>query len=100
MITASTRSWRKIHELAHALTHKDINDKWGERRRIGKLGHTRSPNDAKRAIEWEDMAVHKQRELGAQLGTPYPGSCLQSGAEHDSCRCHAPGHSRHLYGAQ
>ncbi len=69
---AYTRSWRKIHELAHALTYKDLNDKYGEGRRIGKLGYHRTPNEAKRAVEWEDMAVQKQRQLGEQIGHHIP----------------------------
>jgi hypothetical protein len=35
---AQTRSWRKIHELSHALAYKQLNEKYGEGRRIGKLG--------------------------------------------------------------
>lgn len=65
---AYTRSWRKAHELAHALTYADLNAKYGEGRRIGKLGIHRTPHEAKRAVEWEWLAAHKQRELGAQLG--------------------------------
>lgn len=65
---AYTRSWRKAHELAHALTYRDLNAKYGEGRRIGKLGHHRTPHEAKRAVEWEWLAAHKQRELGAKLG--------------------------------
>ncbi len=63
-----TRSWRKAHELAHALTYRDINAKYGEGRRIGKLGIHRTPNEAKRSIEWEWLATHKQRDIAAQLG--------------------------------
>ena len=65
---AYTRSWRKAHELAHALTYADVNAKFGEGRRIGKLGYHRTPHEAKRAIAWEDAAVHKQREIAANLG--------------------------------
>ncbi len=69
---AYTRSWRKAHELAHALTYKDLNAQYGEGRRIGKLGIHRTPHEAKRSLAWEYMAVHKQRELSAQLGHHIP----------------------------
>lgn len=62
-----TRSWRKSHELAHALTLNDINNKYGEGRRLGKLG-VRTPKEMKRATEWEWMAAHKQRDLMKDLG--------------------------------
>jgi len=62
-----TRSWRKIHELSHALTYPEVNGLYGEGRRIGKIG-TRTPNEAKRAVHWEWLAVHKQRDLSKQLG--------------------------------
>jgi GGDEF domain-containing protein len=65
---AYTDTWRKLHELSHALTYADINAKYGEGRRIGKLGIHRTPHEAKRAIEWEWHAVQKQRELAAKLG--------------------------------
>ncbi len=65
---AYTRSWRKAHELAHASTYADINAKYGEGRRIGKLGHHRTPDEAKRATEWEYLVAHKQREQAAQMG--------------------------------
>lgn len=65
---AYTRSWRKIHELAHAMTYKDLNAKYGEGRRIGKLGHHRTPHEARRAVEWEWLVAAKQRQLGEQIG--------------------------------
>ncbi len=67
-----TDSWRKTHELAHALTLNDINAKYGEGRRMGGLGKHRSLREAKRAVEWEHLAVHKQRELNAQVGVHVP----------------------------
>lgn len=63
-----TDTWRKSHELAHALTYAQLNDKYGEGRRIGKLGIHRTPHEAKRAVEWEWLAAHKQREIGEQMG--------------------------------
>lgn len=63
-----TRTWRKAHELAHALTYGELNAKYGEGRRIGPLGSHRTAHEAKRAVEWEWLAVHRQREIAAQLG--------------------------------
>lgn len=62
-----TQSWRKVHELSHALTYKEVNGLYGEGRRIGKVG-TRTPHEAKRAVHWEWMAAHKQRDISMQLG--------------------------------
>lgn len=67
-----TDSWRKIHELAHALTYPELNSIYGEGRRIGKLGTHRTPNEAGRAVHWEWLAAHKQRELGQQIGVHVP----------------------------
>src|SRR5690606_22450712 len=47
------------------------NAKYGEGRRLGKLG-VRTPREAKRAVEWEWMAAHKQRELSEKLGLRIP----------------------------
>lgn len=63
-----TDSWRKVHELAHALTHKDLNATYGEGRRIGPLGKQRTTREALRAVHWEHLAATKQRELSAQIG--------------------------------
>lgn len=62
-----TDSWRKVHELAHALTYPTLNEEYGEGRRLGKLG-VRSPREAERAVKWEWLAAHKQRDLLGQLG--------------------------------
>ncbi len=63
-----TSTWRKIHELAHALTYDKVNKIYGEGRRIGKLGVHRTPREAMRAVHWEYFAVHQQRELSKQIG--------------------------------
>jgi len=63
-----TDAWRQIHELAHALTLKDLNNVYGEGGRIGKLGIDRTLNEALRAVHWEHLASHKQRELSKQVG--------------------------------
>lgn len=62
-----TRTWRTVHELAHALTYPHLNAKYGEGRRMGKLGVHRTPREAKRSVEWEWLTAHKQRELTEQL---------------------------------
>lgn len=67
-----TDAWRKTHELAHALTYPELNRIYGEGRRIGKLGHHRSTREALRAVHWEWLAAHKQRELNKQLGIHVP----------------------------
>ena len=63
-----THSWRRVHELAHALTYPEINKIYGEGQRVGRLGAHRSTREAKRAVHWEWLAAHKQRELGKSLG--------------------------------
>lgn len=64
---AYTRTWRTVHELSHGLTYGQLNSKYGEGRRIGKLGTHRTPREAKRAVEWEWLAAHKQREITEHL---------------------------------
>ena len=66
--TEYTDAWRKVHELGHALTLPELNEKYGEARRMGKLGIHRTPHEAMRAVHWEWLAAHKQRELSKQLG--------------------------------
>lgn len=63
-----TDTWRKSHELAHALTLKELNGIYGEGQRMGKLGVHRTLNEALRAVHWEWLAVHKQRDLLAKAG--------------------------------
>lgn len=63
-----TDSWRQMHELSHALTYPQINNVYGEGRRIGKLGTHRTMNEAMRAVHWEWLAAHKQRELSKNIG--------------------------------
>jgi len=66
-----TDSWRKLHELAHALTYPDLNKMYGEGRRLGKLG-PRTHREAARAVHWEWLVAHKQRELGEKIGIKIP----------------------------
>ncbi len=67
-----TDAWRQIHELSHALVYPELNQMYGEGRRIGKLGVHRSIREAKRAVHWEWLAAHKQRELSEQIGIHVP----------------------------
>jgi hypothetical protein len=68
----ATDAYRKVHELAHALTHEAVNKLYGEGRRQGKLGHHRNLREALRAVHWEHLAAHKQRELNRALGIEVP----------------------------
>jgi len=65
-----TNAWRQIHELSHALTLPELNRIYGEGRRMGKLGTHRTTHEALRAVHWEWLAAHKQRELSKQIGVP------------------------------
>jgi hypothetical protein len=63
-----TAAWRKLHELAHLQTLPQLNEIYGEGRRMGGLGKQRTAREAKRAVHWEWLAAHKQRELAKQAG--------------------------------
>jgi hypothetical protein len=67
-----TDAWRHMHELAHAVTYPALNSIYGEGRRIGKLGVHRSLRESQRAVHWEWLAAHKQRELSEQMGIRIP----------------------------
>lgn len=67
-----TKTWRTAHELAHGVTYPALNAKYGEGRRIGKLGTHRTPREAKRAVEWEWMAAHTQRAQAEAMGMHIP----------------------------
>jgi hypothetical protein len=67
-----SRSWRHMHELAHALSEPEVNKIYGHGSRNGKLGHHLNSNEALRAVHWEDLTVHKQRELSKKLGIHIP----------------------------
>ena len=62
-------SYQKLHELAHALTLPEINKIYGDGKRVGVLGTHLSLNDSLRAVHWEHLAAHKQRELSSQVGS-------------------------------
>ena len=65
---ADARAYRKLHELAHAMTLAEINKKYGEGKRVGQLGIEITPWEAKRALEWEHKAARQQRILAGQVG--------------------------------
>lgn len=67
-----TKAWRHSHELAHALAYPQLNEMYGEGRRIGKMGVHRSLREAQRAVHWEWLAAHKQRELLSNVGVNIP----------------------------
>lgn len=69
---AYTDGWRKIHELSHALTSSEINKIYGEGRRARGLGQHRTLREALRAVHWEWLATHKQRDLSEQIGVHIP----------------------------
>lgn len=59
--------WRKTKSLAEALTTKDINQRYGEGKRVGALGR-RTLRESLRSVEHTHLASHKQRQLAAQIG--------------------------------
>lgn len=78
-----TKAWRGVHELAHGITERVMQAKYGDSRRFGALGNdTRNPYDAndprrykaltaeegQRAIEWEDVAFRTQLKFYDMLG--------------------------------
>ena len=66
---AFTDNWRKLHELGHAQGLEDLNHKWGEGRRLGKVG-VRTPREMLRAVDWETMALMNQNKLMNEIGLP------------------------------
>jgi hypothetical protein len=64
-----TDNWRKLHELGHAHGLEDLNHKWGEGRRLGKVG-VRTPREMLRAVDWETMALMNQNKLMNEIGLP------------------------------
>ena len=78
---AYTNAWRVAHELAHAITERVVERKYGASRREGRLGRPAKSyrgapgkeveievrpltlKEAQRAVEWEDVAFRTQRKL-------------------------------------
>lgn len=82
-----TKIWREIHELAHAITERIVEEKYGWSRRFGAMSFdTKNPYDindhktykaipliqAQRAIEWEACSFIAQVELYKELGVHVP----------------------------
>ena len=65
-------AWRQTHEMAHSLAHAEVNHLYGEGRRLGKLGQHLTYNEGLRAVHWEWLAAHKQRELLSHIGVEVP----------------------------
>ena len=83
---AYTTAWRVTHEVAHGITEKFMQKRYGDSQRVGRLGRegtvTRGKppkqkqvptrpltlKEAQRAVEWEQVAFRVQRKLLAELG--------------------------------
>ena len=65
-----TDNWRKVHELGHALGYEELNDEYGEGRRLGRLGQQRTPREMLRAVRWEELALQNQKKLMEEIGLP------------------------------
>lgn len=81
-----TKTWRIVHEVAHGITEKFMQTKYGDSRRQGALGkETEYPvgkpskgvtkkypplttAEAMRAVEWEDVSFRVQRMLFEDIG--------------------------------
>jgi hypothetical protein len=87
-----TRAWRVSHEIAHGITERLMQERYGDSKRYGRLGRTmmgergKPPKrvevelepltlmQAQRAIEWEDVAFRVQRILLDKMGIRIPDS--------------------------
>jgi len=81
-----TKTWRIVHEMAHAITEQFMHRRYGDSRRQGALGKkTEYPvgnpskgitkefdalttTEAMRAVEWEDVSFRVQRMLFEDAG--------------------------------
>lgn len=81
-----TNAWRITHELAHALTERVVQRKYGSSKREGRLGRVSTGyrgvpgkqveielrpltlKEAQRAVEWEDITFRMQRKLLERMG--------------------------------
>jgi hypothetical protein len=81
-----TRAWRVSHEIAHGVTEKFMQAKYGDSKRYGRLGRELEVDrgvegkqvkvteraltlkEAQRAVEWEDVTFRAQRMILEQLG--------------------------------
>jgi hypothetical protein len=81
-----TTAWRITHEVAHGITERFMEAKYGESKRFGRMGRTMQglrgvpPNQkevtlppltlkhAQRAVEWEEVTFRVQRMLLQEMG--------------------------------
>ncbi|KIM02572.1 MAG: hypothetical protein KN64_14870 [Sulfurovum sp. AS07-7] len=66
-----TKAWRTIHELAHAISEKTMQSRYGDSKRMGAMDFGGlTLENAQRAIEWEDVAFRTQVKLLNDIGVP------------------------------
>ncbi|MDK1039265.1 MAG: hypothetical protein QGD91_10185, partial [Actinomycetota bacterium] len=93
-----TRAWRVSHEMAHGITERLIQERYGDSKRYGRLGRTmmgelgKPPKrievelepltlmQAQRAVEWEDVTFRVQRALLDHMGISIPDSVFNQEA--------------------
>lgn len=81
-----TRAWRVSHEIAHGITERFMQAKYGDSKRYGRLGREMEVvrgaegkqvkvteraltlKEAQRAVEWEDVTFRAQRMILEQMG--------------------------------
>jgi len=87
-----TRAWRVSHEIAHGITERMMQNRYGDSKRYGRLGRPMMGErgvppkrvevelepltllQAQRAVEWEDVAFRVQRILLDKMGISIPDS--------------------------
>jgi len=93
-----TRAWRVSHEMAHGITERIMQERYGDSRRYGRLGQTMMGErgappkrvevelepltlmQAQRAVEWEDVAFRVQRALLDHMGIAIPDATFNQEA--------------------
>lgn len=93
-----TRAWRVSHEMAHGITERLMQERYGDSKRYGRLGQTMMGErgappkrvevelepltlmQAQRAVEWEDVAFRVQRALLDHMGISIPDSVFNQEA--------------------
>jgi len=93
-----TRAWRVSHEMAHGITERLMQERYGDSKRYGRLGRTMMGElgappkrieveldpltlmQAQRAIEWEDVTFRVQRALLDYMGISIPDSVFNQEA--------------------
>ncbi len=93
-----TRAWRVSHEMAHGITERLIQERYGDSKRYGRLGRPMMGElgappkrievelepltlmQAQRAVEWEDVTFRVQRALLDHMGISIPDSVFNQEA--------------------